>query len=237
MRTRALLALTVVVLVVGCTIVDSDQVSPDTVYMSWWGQYSEDQARMEWTATYFVGGSDGTYLELTGRSDSTVNGDGMLANHGILNTIDYEWSRVFPQASSPQLTYDLAYTDTAGKVYTNTAVLPPRPSVDPKQDMKVSLSGSYYDVYWKTTSGVSGRDSIQATISETGVTITAYDDDPAGASGRLRFDRNQLAQLKPGNGRLMICVSQSSGMAESPPRGGNLSVSYCSQSVGLKIDF
>ena len=53
----------------------------------------------------------------------------------------------------------------------------------------------------------------------------------------LRFDRQQLAQLKTGSARLRICVTRSGGMAETPPRGGNLNVSYCSQSVGLKIDF
>src|SRR6185503_9892272 len=216
MRTRALLALAVVVLVVGCSIVDSDQVSPDTVYMSWWGQYNEEQARMEWTATYFVGGSDGTYLELTGRSGSTVNGDDMMPNHGILNTIDYEWSRVFPQASSPQQSYTLDYTDTAGKTYSNSADLPPRPTVDPQQNTRVSLSGSSYDASWRTADSVGGRDRLQATISMTGVTVTSYDDDPAGASGRLRFTRDQLAQLKPGNARLQICVTRSGGMDETP---------------------
>jgi opacity protein-like surface antigen len=237
MKTRALLALVVVVLVVGCSIVDSDQVSPDTVYMSWWGQYSEDQARMEWSATYMVGGGYCTYLELTGRSNSTVNGESMAPHHGILNTIDYEWSRVFAQASSPQQTYVLQYTDTAGKAYSNTVSLPPRPWVDSAQNTNVSLSSKNYDVKWDTASSVGGSDTLQATISMTGVTVTAYEDDPAGASGKLRFKKEQLSQLKPGSARLRICVTRSSGLSQVPPRGGNLSLSYCSVSTGLKIDF
>jgi hypothetical protein len=226
-----LYVLAVVCLAVGCSVVESDQVSPDTVYMSWWGQYNEDQGRMQWSASYFVGGSDGTYLELTGRSSSTVNGQGMVENRDILNQIAYEWSA----HASPASTYELQYVDTAGAAYTNDVSLPPAVGIDPRQSPVVSLAAGVYFVTWESQGALDQDDEIEATISAPGVTITASAD-PVGSLGQLRFGPDQLAQLQPGTARLQICVTREGSLPVAPPEGGDVSVSYCSSSLVLRVD-
>jgi hypothetical protein len=230
--------LAVVVLAVGCTVVDSSQVSPDTVYMNWSGQYDEDQGRMHWKATYSVGGSDGTYLELTGQSDSRVNGQSMVVDHdSIFNTVDYEWSRVFPNPTAPEGTYTITYVDTEGNGYVNSVEMPPRPVIDPQQNQTVSLSAASYFVNWETALDVGISDSIEATLSMSDVTVIADDYDPVGASGGLRFTRDQLSQLRPGTARLQVCIRRAVRLEETPPSGADASVSYCSGSIGVRVDF
>jgi hypothetical protein len=237
MKTRLAVVLFSVFAVMGCSVVDSEEVNPNAVHMSWSGQYDESSSQVQFTATYTMGGSPDTYLELTGGADSRVNGDSMSANHdSVFQTVDYEWGRVFSQPDEPRLDYVLEYVDDQGRSYTNTVVLPPRAMIGLGQNPIINLSSSF-DVEWLAGGALGGGDHVSATISQTGASVSADDDDPAGSSGRIHFSEDELAQLRPGDAHLQVCISRWEGLSDTPDSGGNANLTYCSEVLGLRVEY
>ncbi|HUP57708.1 MAG TPA: hypothetical protein VM598_09670 [Bdellovibrionota bacterium] len=233
---RAAWAVLTVGIVMGCTVVDSEQVDPETVHMSWWGEYDEARSTMQWRATFTVGGAGGTYLRLTGRSAARVNGYELDESDGILNIVDYVRTEYGQRDSAAARQFLLEYVDTETRTYSNAVTLPARAMIDPAQPVRVSLSAPSLDVRWRSTETLGPDDRIEVNLSVTGTTLSSYDGYASGTAGRVSFSREQLRQLQPDrSGKLRVCVTRSPALADVPPRGGDVRMSYCSAPKAVDI--
>lgn len=91
---KILMVLTFGTFAVGCSIdtVGSTEVSSESIYQSYWAEFDEASSSTNLTATFRVGGSTGTTVELQSPSQVTVNGRSMarenfLGTRYILNQV------------------------------------------------------------------------------------------------------------------------------------------------------
>lgn len=164
--------------IISCSKTNSDNVKTSGIHATL-SVEGNNQNSVTCKATLQVGGSTGTYLDLTSGDTITCNGNSMSRSE-LLGIITYS-ATVPYQAGS---TYTIVLTRTGEDPYSSSVVLPEAISnVSPSAAIS-QQKGSAISVSWTPSSNAT-EDSFSASLSATGV--SAYLTDSPPEQGALGF--------------------------------------------------
>jgi hypothetical protein len=223
----------------GCAQVSSTAVSQSAIFTSYQADYSETESQMSLMATFNVGGSTGTYVNLQSPSQVSVNGSPLSESTDIFNQALYE-STI--DGESPLNHQTFVYIDDSGNTYTNTLVIPAAVAVLNSSGSVLSKSAGV-SVGWTSSSALASNESLEATIQVEGTSGASGTPTEAsgvaatsgGNGGTIAIDPSELQQLPTGPAALTLCRSQNGSTAEAPGAGGFQSVSYCTAPVSVTL--
>jgi len=173
------LLLTSIVLLTGliaaCSTTKSDNVDTDGIYAVF--AVSESGASARGDATFYVGGSTGTVLQLSAGDSVTCNGNAMSENQDLFGKYYY-------YGACGSLTAGASYTfvftrngDNGTETYTSTVVLPAAVSVSSPSNGASFTRGQTIPVNW-----TAGSDTVEVSISGSGTS--------ASGSGSTTYSRS-----------------------------------------------
>lgn len=216
----------------GCAVVSSTDVNPSTIYSQYSAKYDEATNKLEFNASFFVGGETGTYVELSDKSSVMLDARPMVKSKTIINQIIYESDQV---ADSQTLlsAYTFAYTNDVGSVYRNSVQIPSRVSLAALQSVNSSIT-SGFSVSWQTPSMLGSGENIQAILKGSN-TVVSQSSWSGGTSGQITFSPQELKDFKPGPATVTVCRENYTTNVQGPSAGGSISTSYCSAPINLTL--
>jgi hypothetical protein len=208
----------------------ASNVNPDRVHTEYTANYSEDSRQLEVRATFFFGGSTGTYLELDGGSRITLNGSAMYAESTFLDQLYYE--RQENGVSADNLVprnFQLSYTDTAGRVYANAFSFgrPPRMTLS-RDNVRREIV-----IAWESDEEISTDEIFLSYWGSSGGGSSSFSGPARARSGESRIAEDSWYSAGAHSVKFRICRSKRASNLEAPQAGGNLDATWCGLSSSL----
>lgn len=173
------LLLTSIVLLAGlitaCSTTKSDNVDTDGIYAVFY--LSEDGANARGDATFYVGGSTGTVLQLSAGDSITCNGNAMSENQDLFGKFYYYGNCGTLTAGA---TYTLVFTrngEDGVETYSSSVVMPAAVTISSPSSGATFTRGQTIPVSWN-----GGSDSVEVSISGSGTS--------ASGSGSTTYSRS-----------------------------------------------
>jgi hypothetical protein len=229
----------------GCAKTSSSDVNPSQIYTAYEATYRyggagypADSATpiLKVTATFNVAGSTGTYVQLDGQSQVSVNGSVLTENEDIINQVTYVREKDGASDSDAGAAFSFVYTDNDGKQYQNTLTLPPPALIANAAGSIYSLS-SALRVYWSASTAVASSETLIAYLEKVDGTyvVSSQSDASSGTAGQIVIDVTSLQPATPGAALLSVCRSRYGSPAQAPAAGGSITVTRCSPKVPVTL--
>lgn len=230
-----------------CDTVESNKVAQTTIYQDYSIVATRDSTSV--SATFRVGGSGGTTLDLNAPSKIEYNGKGMTENlRTMFGGTNYSWS-----GNGFQNSHQFAYTDGDGRVFQNGTsfeaieLVPGVSEIDPKLKTIIQLSRPLRDNESLETS-VSSLEPTPVPVPQNGNThpnANTASNSPAFTwsihnnlrddKSAIEIDHGSLKNFVPGKAVLRITVEGSTGLQHKTETGGRISYTYTSQDLDVTI--
>lgn len=216
----------------GCAVVSSTDVNPSTIYSQYSANYDEATNKLDFNASFFVGGDTGTYVELSDKSSVLLDSQTMVKNKTVFNQIIYE-SEKTADSQSLAAAYTFVYTNDAGTIYRNAVQIPVSVSLSTPQFGSTSIA-SGVSVNWQATTAVGAHENIQA-ILKSANTAASESSWSGGSSGQITFSPQELKDFRSGPATITLCRQSYTTDVQGAAAGGSLSVSYCATPMTLTL--
>lgn len=142
MKKFILLSLLSVLVTMGCSVTESENVKTSGIWAHYVIEENEVGSLTAW-AVLRVGGSTGTIIDLSGGEHMECNGD--IMNEWIEPITNYHWSRVMPN-EDPQRLYDFTFVRTDEEVTTQVDL--PYPPIITDIEPALMANGDGFTVTW-----------------------------------------------------------------------------------------
>jgi hypothetical protein len=208
-------------LIVGCAQEPSSSVDQTKVYTSYSAFYDDTSKTLSASATFYFGGTTGTYLSLDGGSSIEFNSTPLSSSTDLANQVDYEnsWSNL--STSPPGSTYSFVYTNNSGTIFTNVITLPTLPVV--QYSASTFCQSSSLTINWSSPNPI-GSDALTwiantANGSGSGELTNVT---PQATSGSFTIPASNFQNLGTGQYEIQICRDTNPQIQSAPAAGGVL---------------
>lgn len=223
-----------------CAKTDSANIgNQEAIYTTYDAQYIENQneSKLEFTASFNLGGPTGTYLVLSGDSSVSVDNDRMVAEVNALNQVVYRYVIRNPSQREFEKTYTIKYLNNNQVLFENQVsfALPVTLSVEngrAENSVKDPLV-----VRWQSVDRIN-RESLTSSISNLDTrasTINPITQEAIGTTGTFTFAPANLQEVKAGRVLISSCRHRYLENARLPYTGGSIRVGSCSSMLEHRL--
>jgi hypothetical protein len=230
-----LLAITAIAMV-GCAQEPSSSVDQTKIYTSYTAYYDDTSKSLNATATFYFGGTTGTYLSLDGGSSVEFNSTLLSSSTDLANQVEYDGSWNNLGYSPAGGTFSFIYTNNAGTVFTNRITLPTLPVVQ-YSTLSVCESTSLA-INWTSPNPI-GSDSLSWVLNKTSGSGSGSDEitgfSSQAVSGSYTIPASNFQNLGPGQYQLQVCRQTRPQIQNAPSAGGDLSGASCTTQSTITV--
>lgn len=232
-----------ILLATGCAKTTSSNINQGQIYTAYEATYryggpgyTTDSSTpiLRLSATFNVAGPTGTYVQLDGQSQVTVNGSTMTENQDLINQVFYTHEKDAAVEADAQQSYAFTYTDNDGKQYQNTLSIPPTITVANAASTSYSLAAPLH-ISWSAPTPVATSETLTGYVEKTDGSyfVSSQSGTVSGNSGDIIVGSDSLGTATAGNAMIYVCRSRSGVPAQAPSVGGSISVTRCSPKIAV----
>lgn len=223
---RQILGLVMLLLSMGCAVVDSSSVDQKEIYSHYAVHYDPEEGVLRFTASFTVGKGIGTAVALKDPSLVALDGMTLREERDIFGQVIYVHEIAHPSSSDLSRAYTFRYVNHEGESHENfvsflrAARVESSPTLPLRDGARVS---------WFADGGLTSSEELAITLRSTesgreSASVSVYGSKPA--SGTAYFTADSLHRVGPGYARLSLCRSRTAS-ANGNAIGGAIRMRRC----------
>jgi len=221
-------------MMVGCAQEPSSSVDQTKIYTSYTAYYDDTSKSLNASATFYFGGTTGTYLSLDGGSSIEFNSTPLTSSTDLANQVEYDGSWNNLGYSPAGSTFSFVYTNNTGTVFTNRITLPVLPSV--QYSTTSVCESTSLAINWTSPTPI-GSDSLTWVLTKSNGSgtdqITGFSSQAV--SGSYTVPAANFQNLGPGQYQIQVCRQTRPQLQSAPSAGGDLSGASCTTQTAITV--